>query len=337
MPSWFQGLFKAVTKIIREEGQDFLILRLTAENGMDEPPVALVKDEEYVTIRIRSSRVVNVRKGTSKFYGSVQSRAHYLHGDRGPIEYQKVIAPDMRELDADNVDHILMINKPALGPVPYLGELSLELGLFSVKSSDLAAPYLDLLTSLAEKSGVAALSTALPYVEPLRKGADLLFGNSKLSTLEIGMDQSWSELSTGTWLIMRAPKQAINPGRIRIDKTDGKVTTGAAKPYPYLVFTIEASRRRDDWMTIPELKAAWDAIAAAAKSGRIDEAEQLMRQFELIARWSPDLVPEDARRLAAKAAAQLPAAIQPRQGDSTLTGDASPWFPDLASLDLYGN
>lgn len=334
MASWFRSLYDAVTNILHAEGQDFLIHELTSTHGVAEAAVPLVKDQDYVTIRVKKSRIVNVRKGTSKFYGSVQSRAHYIHADRGQVEYQRVLAPEMLELDADNVDHMLVIDKPVLGPVPYLGELALELGLFSVKSSDLAAPYLELLNNLAEKSGVAALTTALPYVEPLRKGADLLFGNAKLSTLEIGVDRSWPALSTGTWLVMRAPAQDINPNRIRINPSDGTVTTGAPKPCPYLVFTIEASRRRDDWMTIPELKSAWDAIATAAKAGRVNDAEQLMKQFVLIARWSPDLVPDDARRLADRAAALLPSAIQPRT--TVAAKPSAVAFPELKSLDLYG-
>ena len=196
MASWFKSIYDTVANILHAEGQDFLIHELTSAHGVAEAALPLAKDQDYVTIRVKKSRIVNVRKGTSKFYGSVQSRAHYLHGDRGRVEYQQVLAPDMRELDADNVDHMLVIDKPVLGPVPYLGELALELGLFSVKSSDLAAPYLELLNSLAEKSGVAALTTALPYVEPLRKGADLIFGNAKLSTLEIGVDRSWPTLAT---------------------------------------------------------------------------------------------------------------------------------------------
>jgi hypothetical protein len=247
-----------------------------------------------------------------------------------------VIVPDkMRELDPNNVDRLVEVDKPVIGPVPYLGELSLELGLFSVKGSDLAAPYLDLLTSLAEQSGVAAVSAALPYVEPLRKGADLLFGNNKQSALEIGIDRSWPALSTGTWLLMRAKKGSVQIDDLRLDPQDAAITVkngGSFRRYPYVVFSIEASRRRDDWMTIPDLKAAWDATAASARSGETDKAEQLLRQFALVARWSPDLVPTDVDRLIRKGEAQL-GLIQPK----TTVARTRPTvpFPEFAELDLY--
>ena len=87
--------------------------------------------------------------------------------------------------------------------------MTLTVALFSVKSADLAAPYLELLTSLANTGGVAFLSAAKPYVEPLRKGADLLFGTAGASQLEIGFDRDFTALEAGYYLAMRAPKNAV--------------------------------------------------------------------------------------------------------------------------------
>ena len=153
------------------------------------PPVE--KDKDYVTITVKSFRITEVRRWTTKFYGCVQSRSHYFHADKGLIEYQAICVPTkLKELDPSNLDAVIQIDKPILGPVPYIGGLSLELGLFSVKGTDLAGPYIDLLSSLSQEAGVGFLTAALPFVEPLRKGADLLFGNSNQSELEIGLDQS---------------------------------------------------------------------------------------------------------------------------------------------------
>lgn len=332
---WFQDVMSFAKGVVIREGEDYTLKQLGANHGVAEPSRDLVVGQDYVTIEIRSSRIVNVRQLASTFYGSVQSRAHYLHQDRGEVEYQTVIVPDFHEMDPANVDRILVINKPVLGPVPYLGGLSLELGLFAVKGSDLAAPYLQLLTSLASKSGVAALGVALPYAETLRKGADLLFGNAKQSSLQIGMDQSWKTLSTGTWLLMRAPKGKEIINELRFDPTDGKVTDLHGDPYkdyPYLVFSVHASRRRDDWMMIPELKTAWDAIGKAVRERRTDEAEQLMRQFELVAQWSADLVPDDVTALIQMARVKLPPLIQPT---STISDGEAAFFPGFEELDLY--
>jgi hypothetical protein len=303
--TWFQSVLQRIQAIIVKQSEDFILERLP-----DPAPAVVIKDQDYVSIIIKSARIDHVRRWTSKFYGCVQSRAHYLHVDRGDVEYQTVVVPAlMKDLDPNNLDKVIQIDKPILGPVPYVGKLSLELGLFSVKSTDLAGPYIDLLTSLAEKASVGFVSAALPFVEPLRKGADLLFGNAEQSELEIGCDRSWTNLETGGWVLMLAPKRSINVSSLKVDPNDGRLLYADSKPlkgYPYIVFEVAKSNRRDDWMLIPELKAGWDSIAKAAKAGLLDEAEQQLKQFVLTCRWSPDLVPADQQRLAKAAEAKLP-------------------------------
>jgi hypothetical protein len=330
--SWFQSALNLTRDLLRKQGEDFIVASLAATPGS-----TVDKDQDYVTIAVKSSRIVDVRQWTSKFYACVQSRAHYLHADRGQIEYQTVVVPaKMKELDPTNLDAVIQIDKPILGPVPYIGGLSLELGLFSVKGTDLAGPYIDLLTNLAQKASVGFLSTALPFVEPLRTGADLLFGNRNQSQLEIGLDHTWTDLRIGYWLLMRAPKGSVTVSDLKLDPNDFRLTDkqgNAFKRYPYLVFEITKSRRRDDWMLIPELKQAWDAIGSAAKAGKLDNAEQLLKQFVLICSWSPDLVPEDAKQLAKKAQDKLPQL----QKSSVIASTKVEHHPlgDLRDLNLY--
>ena len=254
--SWFQSVLRRAKSTIIRQSEDFILERLP-----EPAPAAVIKDQDYVSIIVKSARIDHVRRWTSKFYGCVQSRAHYLHVDRGDVEYQTVVVPAlMKELDPKNLDKVIQIDKLILGSVPYVGELSLELGLFTVKSTDLAGPYIDLLTSLAEKASVGFISSALPFVEPLRRGADLLFGNAEQSELEIGYDKTWTNLETGYWVLMLAPKGSVNVSSLKVDPNDGRLLDGrsnAIKGYPYIVFEVAKSNRRDDWMLIPELKAGW--------------------------------------------------------------------------------
>jgi hypothetical protein len=332
MKSWFSNVLEAARKLISEDGEDYITEQLGVRHGVNDPSEPIERDLDYVRITLRSSRIVSIRKGTGKFYASVQSRVRYLNERTGEVDYQKIIVPEMREMDAKNVDRVLLVDQELVGPVPYIGGLDLELGLFSVKAADLAGPYLELLSTLAKQT---TLSAALPFVEPLRKGADLLFGNSEQSTLEIGLERTWAggELRTGTWLLMRAPKGTINLSDLKLDARDGKVTDSRDQPikkYPYLVFSISRSRRRDDWMKIPDLKAAWDAIGAAAKKGENEEAEQRLQEFQRKARWSPDLVPEDSKRLVVKAKERL-SDLQPTHTIAL----AKRQFPSFEELDLY--
>jgi hypothetical protein len=337
MISWFKQIWDKVRGIQAEAGKDFIAKRLSAPQGIAEAPRALRKDEEYISVSVRASRIVNSRKWTGKFYGAVHARSYYLHADKGHVEYQTVLSPDlMKELDPEHLDRVITINKPVLGPVPYLGKLSLELGLFSVRGSDLAGPYIDMLTALGAAAGVSFLAPALPFVEPFRKGMDLLFGNTDRAELEIGLDQSWNQIETGTWLVIRVPKGTEGVDVLRIDPNDFGLLDeqGAAyREQPYIVFSIEGTDRRDDWMTVPDLKQAWDAIGAAARARRQNEAEQLFEQFILVTRWSPDLIPADAERLIKKAQARLPK-LQPNSAISLSQSDAHP-LGSFEDLNLY--
>jgi hypothetical protein len=340
MPSWFKAIWDRARNIQADVGRDFIVRRLAAPQGVADAPRAIAKDEEYVSITVRASRIVNSRKWTGKFYGAVHARSHYLHEDKGLIEYQTVLSPKLlKGLDPEHLDRVITINKPILGPVPYRGQLSLELGLFSVKGSDLAGPYIDMLTALATTAGVTFLAPALPFVEPFRKGLDLLFGNTGQADLEIGLDQGWNQIETGTWLVIRAPKGTAGVDALQIDPNDfGLLKEEQGEAYreqPYIVFSIEGTDRRDDWMTIPDLKQAWDAIGAAAKAGKQNEAEQLFNQFVLLTTWSPDLIPADANRLKEKAQARLPL-LQRERAIAFAESDAHPLgaFQDLALYDV---
>jgi len=172
MLSWFNQIWTLAKKIQGDRGKDFIITRLEAPQGVAEAPRELQKDEEYVSITVRASRIVNSRKWTGKFYGAVHARSHYLREDQGPVEFQTVLSPSlMKDLDPGHLDRVITINQGILGPVPYLGRLSLELGPFSVKGTDLAGPYIDLLTTLATTAGVGFLAPALPFVAPSGRGS----------------------------------------------------------------------------------------------------------------------------------------------------------------------
>jgi hypothetical protein len=340
LPDWLK-------RITREKAQDFLIAPLDETHGA--PRRAVVQaDAEYVTLRIKAARIVDVQSWTSRFHGCINSRTHLLHEGSGSVEHQTVLTPaELKDVDPANIDRIVSIDKVLLGPFPYRGQLDLTVALFSVKSADLAAPYLELLTSLADIAGVAFLASAKPYIEPLRKGADLLFRTAGASQLEIGFDCDFTALESGFYLAMRAPKTAVPLDQLRIDPRDFRLTDGSGQPfgtYPYFILSIERSVQRPDWILIPDLKATWDAIRQAFIDGQYIDAGNLLDQFERQCRTSPDLVPTDAKRLMKRAREtyrhqQLQKAHGPLSVGQPPAFGGDRWpppFPEFETLDLYG-
>jgi hypothetical protein len=323
-------------KAMHERARDFLIAPLDESHGA--PPHSLVQvDAEYVTLRVKAARIVDVRRWGTKFHGCINSRARLLHEANGSVEHQTVLAPaELKEVDSANIDRIVSIDKVLLGPFPYRGQLDLTIALFSIKSADLAAPYLELLASLADTAGVAFLAAAKPYVEPLRKGADLLFGTAGASQIEIGFDRDFTELTSGYYVAMRAPKEAVSLEGLRLDPNDYRLLDAQGKPigeYPYFIVSIERGVHRPDWMLIPDLKATWDAIKQAFIGGQYNDAGNLLNQFDRQCRVSPDLVPADADRLIKKARDTF--GSQPSGTFGVGRSKPKP-LPAFADLDLYG-
>ena len=102
-------------------------------------------DQDYVRIWLRAARIVEVRRWTQKIHAAVHSRFLYADRAEGQREVVAVVAPDksFEQLDPRNLDRFIVVNQPLLGPIPFRGELGMEVGLFSVVAADLAKPYLD--------------------------------------------------------------------------------------------------------------------------------------------------------------------------------------------------
>jgi hypothetical protein len=324
-------------RAMHEKTQDFVIAPLDERQGAPRRiPVEI--DTAYATLSVKAARIVDIRRWTSKFHGCINSRATFLHEAQGTVEHQTVLAPpELKELDPAHLDRMVSIDKVLLGPFPYRGQLDLTIALFSVRSADLAGPYLDLLTTLADTAGVSFLAAAKPYIEPLRKGADLLFGSANTSQLEIGFDRDFTALEAGHYLVMRAPKDAVALNTLRIDSNDYRLLDQGGQPfrrYPYFILAVESGSRRADWMLIPDLKATWDSMKQAYVAAQYNDAGNLLGQFERECRVSPDLVPADAQRLVKKArdtfGSQQAVTFASRQ-----RGERADGFPEFGDLDLY--
>lgn len=334
-----EGLFSWVggwlNPIIEEPTRDRLMFQMP---GGPQGDAALIRqDEDYVAIRVLSARIVNARRWTSLYHGAVHATCSMLYEGAGSdrSERQSVLAPDgFRDIDPKGQGRLLQVDRPLFGPMPYRGDLRLAIALFSVKSSDLAGPYLSLISELSQTASLGFLSAAQPFVAPLRKAADLLFGTSDASSLECGTVRGFEPLRAGIWVCMGATRADIpDTGGFRLDPQDFRLLDANGRPveaFPYMVFSIAKLAQRDNWMEIPGLKAGWDAITAALVAGRDDDAHAAARAFRRLCFAGGDLTPQDARRLADKANAKVEQTIG-TPAAAGLEGVA----PSLRSLDLY--
>lgn len=326
-------------EILRKRTEDWIYAELAPDQV---PPPAHTGDVDpeaaYLSVFLRSARVVDVRRGLKSFYGVVHSTIKLPHR-AGDATFSVVVAPTaLRDIDANRLDRVIQLNQRLLGPVPYVGgDLELEVGLFSVATADLVAPYLELLETLSRTAGVAFISAALPFVGPIVQGINLLAGGGDDTILEIGLSTTHVPPRQGHFVVVRAPKGSLEVADLRVDAADSRLVDGAGRPlgeYPYIVLEIRADPQRDDWRQIPELKAADEAIAREYRAGRREETEEALVAFRRIARTCDDLLLEDGERLAQKMEDKYLEQGPPRP--TTRAAIARREFPGMAGLDLYG-
>ncbi len=178
--SWFADVLRAKTT-------SWSFSRL--ETGEPAAQRAFTPETAYMSVVLRSLRIPYSRRGFSRFYGTVSSRCSLVHRGGARVEFFVVTTPpDIQGVDDANANRLVTVNKRLAGPVPYRGgDVELQLALLSVKASDLAAPYLEVLENFALVAGVSFVGPALKLAGPLRRGLDLLVGADAPAVLELGL------------------------------------------------------------------------------------------------------------------------------------------------------
>ena len=266
------------------------------------PCVPLRQDAHYVEVILKRMRIVNVRVGVKKFYGAVQSDMGLLYDSEKVVSFKQVIAPpELKDVSAASLDRVIITDQTLLGPTPYRGgPLKVNVALLSVKSVDLAGPYLDVLTNLAGAAGVSFISAAQPFLKPLGDAMDLLAGGGQHAAREVQVVTDLRAPVTGTFVVLRAPSDEVVLSDIRLEP-DYRLTHANGKDlskYPYLVLGIEASAERSDWKGIPEIKEAFDRVMTAVKGDKPTEVTDALMIFRRTAMMNADLLSDHALALA---------------------------------------
>lgn len=291
---WFSKIFKTKTK-------DWFYSKIPIEQTPGNIEYKVINpDEEYLNIILKSMRIVNLRKGLSKFYATVHSHIEVAHRSGQLASFNVVTTPgNLEQLDAKNIDRVINLNRRLLGPVPYRGsDVKIETGLFAIKEDNLAEPFINLLTDMSSLGGVSFISAALPYVKPLEQGIELLTGSSANTTLEIGLSIEMNKVETGYYAVLRVDKSEINVNDLKIDPQDFRLIDKHGKPvedYPYMVFEISSSKNRNDWFNIPEVSSSYNKLREEVQQGNFTEASDALKAFKREVYTNSDLFFKDGK------------------------------------------
>jgi hypothetical protein len=255
----------------------------------------------YLSILLKALQLKNVRKGLVRFSGAVHSFISIPHLSGNTASFHVFTSPaTLQNIDSKNADRILVMDQRLLGPIPYRGgDLNMQIGLFSIRESDVTEAYIKVLESMSKAAGVSYISAALPFVAPLRDGVNLLAGTDSESILEIGLARIFNPVKTGYYAVVREEKQRATELGLSI-ASDGSLYS-AGIPYkgaPYLVIGVEVHRERPDWFQIPELAKTYnDLLEAVRSAGNNERVRDAGVVFKRTALTSPDLLTVDAQRL----------------------------------------
>lgn len=303
--------------------------------GADNPPPRVVEPQQwYIGVVLRSLRVPYARKGASRFYGAVTSRCSLPYRGGDPAEFFVLTTPPgLKGVDPSQADRVLTLNKRLLGPVPYRGgDLDVELGLLSVKSSDLAEPYLDLLEEIASIAGVSLLGPAATLVHPLRRGLDVL-ARGDPSVLEVGLSTTFASPETGLYCLVAADAAVFDHAALTLDAGSQLIVRGSGPvtEYAYLVFSVEAYAVRHDWWQIPEVGQAHEELMREVHNDDFNGVREALANFRRIVITSPDLLAAHAQEVYDEVRDDVDRAMGPRAQSRT----SRPGIRPLREIELH--
>lgn len=279
---------------------------------------------------MRSLRICDVRKGLKRFSGAVHSFIELPHLGSGSAAFHTFTVPEqLKAVDAEHLDRIIISSQRLLGPVPYRGGgINIDMGLFSVETDDILNAYLGVLTDIANAAGVGYVKAAQPFVKPIEDGVQRLLDASGSIILEIGLSKNLDTPRIGSYVIMRAPSEQLRTVELTHD-SEFKLWRGdgGSLDFPYFTFEITASPHRDNWFEIDDLRRAYSTLQDVVRSGNLKGARDQFAVFRNATLTSPDLLFPDAQAIVAKAEQQLEATLT-----TTTTAAEERLLPDLGTL-----
>ncbi|WP_405620933.1 hypothetical protein [Streptomyces sp. NBC_00076] len=292
-------------------------------------------DAAYINAFLTSMHIADVRVATRKFYGAVTSSFSVATRSGGTTEFVVVTTPAvLKNIDAQNLDRVVTVDKRLLGPVPYRGgDVDVEIGLFSMPAADLLEPYLDVVENISKLAGVSLVTGGVPLVPTVKAAMDALFGSQDAPRLELGVAATFAQPHTGYYCAVRADRDEAGLADLALGR-DGRLvhsTDGREVAEPYLVFQLTCSEKRDDWAGIPALLAAYEEIRRAANRGDLQGAQQTLALFGRTAVFCPDLLASDGQRLRDVVRQEVEKAFPA----TATAGRPGSDMPELAQLPLF--
>lgn len=151
---------------------------------------AIEPDSCYIELYLESLRLARARVFATRFHAVAYSFVTLAREGEPRAQLTAVSKPEkLADLDKSSLDRVITVSKQMMGPTAFRGgPVSLEFGLFSVKSGNLMTPVLDYVTRVSAAAGISAVGAIKPFVPLITEGMDLIAGQVQDTALEVGVD-----------------------------------------------------------------------------------------------------------------------------------------------------
>lgn len=292
-------------------------------------------DSCYIELYLESLRLARARVFATRFHAVAYSFVTLSREGEQCAKLAAVSKPErLAELDKGALDRVITISKQMMGPTAFRGgPVSLEFGLFSVKSGNLLTPILDYVTRVSAAAGVSYVGAIKPFVPLIIEGMDLIAGQAQDTALEVGIDTDIDLTTSRVAAIIAKPKGSIDEARLSLDGDRRLLLDGHPLDCGYAAFSFRRTLEKSDYGEIPELSERYSAIQSAIKSNKEKNARDALIAFRLAALASADLIPSDAHKLVEKVKQKVTEAFPP--GGFAACGAEAMGEEALSQIRLY--
>ncbi len=257
----------------------------------------LAKDKEWFTDR----------------YPAVHTSVQLKFATR-TVTISHVTGPDETQTKGVKLDYAVTDLLPFAG-----GKVEIESGLIALKGQNHLTASIGILQDF---SGLVAapLSQALEIAQKVSSGMDRLVDANKGSNVRLAFHREFvsggggaSELKPGYIAVIAASPDDVPEATLSVKESQLYSKGQPLAGVDYLLFRIEGRTERDDWR-FPIIEEAMNTAIEAGLKGKPQDSEDA-KTAALTAAWqSPDLAPQDKRRVVEAIKAEIADATGPGKG-----------------------
>lgn len=263
----------------------------------------IANDQCYVELYVDSLRLGHARKFATTFNGVVYAFATTAKEGAMPSKLSAVTKPqEITNVGDADLNNVITFSKRMFKVIPWRGDpLELELGLFSVKTGNIASDIADYVVRLSNTISPGITSTFDPLVPLVTEGLDMMAGQTEDVELELAVDSSLELQSGKHYALIRMPREEIDPAQLSVKEGGQLQHKGRDVEASYCVFSIRPRQDNPEWGKIGDLRQRFDDLKSAILSGRQSDAEDAMAAFRRAVIVCPDLITADKKTLIKRA------------------------------------